>query len=325
MHIKSVLTDALALTSCFLGLATAEAATTDYPSRPIKLVVPASAGSSADLAARILAKKLSTILGQSLVIENKVGAGGRIGTADAARATPDGYTLFYGTSITQALYPALVRPLPYDPLRDFVPLGQTFWFATMIVCNSQMPFTDLKGLVDFARDNPEKLSFANSGLGGGNHFSNALFAKAANITIQHIPFRGNAPGIQAVVGNFVNCSSQTEVKSFVEGGQIRAYATTGKDRDPRFPDVPTLGEAGFPAATTTWWHALYAPNGTPAAVVEKLQEAVREFSRDPNVGTQTSEIGLFPQYLGPEEVAQRTKDDIELFGKVARESDLRLD
>jgi tripartite-type tricarboxylate transporter receptor subunit TctC len=288
-------------------------------------VVPASAGSSADLAARVLARKLSTILGQSLVVENKVGAGGRIGAADAARAAPDGYTLLYGTSITHALYPALVKPLSYDPLRDFVALGQTFWFATMIVCNSQMPFTDLKGLIEFAKNNPEKLSFANSGIGGGNHFSNELFARAANIKIQHIPFRGNAPGIQAVVGNFVNCSSQTEVKSFVEAGQIRAYVTTGKDRDPRFPDLPTLTQAGFPGAETTWWHALYAPSGTPAPIVKKLEDAVKEFSRDSSIGGQTSEIGLVPQYLSPDEVTQRTKDDIELFSRAARESDIRLD
>ncbi|WP_165421147.1 tripartite tricarboxylate transporter substrate binding protein [Bradyrhizobium sp. Leo170] len=277
------------------------------------------------MGARVFAKKLSTILGQSLVIENKVGAGGRIGAADAARAAPDGYTLLYGTSITHALYPALIKSLPYDPFRDFVPLGQIFWFATMIVCNSQMPFTELKGLIEFARGNPEKLSFANSGIGGGNHFSSELFAKAAGIKVQHIPFRGNAPGIQAVVANFVSCTSQTEVKSFVEAGQIRAFVTTGKDRDPRFPDLPTVAQAGLPGAETTWWHALYAPSGTPAPIVQRLEEAVREISRDAGIASQTSEIGLVPQYRSPEEVTQRTKDDIELFSRVAREGDIHLD
>lgn len=297
----------------------------DYPSRFIRVVVPASAGSSADLAARVLGRKLSVVLGQSIVIENKVGAGGRIGAAEVARAAADGYTLLYGTSITNALYPALVKPLSYDPLKDFVPLGQTFWFATVLTCNSQMPFKDITGLIAYAKENPEKLSFANSGLGGGNHFSNELFAKAAGIRIQHIPFRGNAPGIQAVVGGFVNCTSQTEVKSFVEAGQIRAFATTGKDRDPRFPDLPTMAELGLAGAETTWWHALYAPAGTPEHIVRKLQDAVKQFAEDAEISGQASEIGLVPEYKTPGQVSQRTTEDIELFSRVARESGIRLD
>lgn len=297
----------------------------DYPSRSVRMIVPASAGSSADLAARVLGKKLSAILGRPFVIENKVGAGGRIGASEAARAAADGYTLLYGTSITHALYPALVKPLAYDPLKDFIPLGQTFWFATILSCNAQMPFDDMKSLISYAKENPEKLSFANSGIGGGNHFSNELFAKAADIKVQHIPFRGNAPGVQAVVGGFVNCTSQTEIKSFVDAGQLRAFATTGKDRDPRFPNLPTMSELGLSGAETTWWHALYAPAGTPDSIVRQLQNAVKAFAEDESIDGQTHEIGLFLQYGTSEQVISRTKNDIEFFSRRAREDDIRLE
>jgi tripartite-type tricarboxylate transporter receptor subunit TctC len=315
---------ALVLTASLL-LSASPMLAAEYPTRSIKLVVPASAGSSADLGARVFAKRFSIILGQAVIIENKVGAGGRLGAGEAARAAADGYTLLYGTSITQALYPALVNSITYDPFRNFTALGQMFWFATMLVCNSEVPFTDLKGLIAFAKNNPDKLSFANSGVGGGNHFSNELFARMADIKVQHIPFRGNTPGIHAVVSNFVNCTSQTEVKSFVEAGQLRAFATTGKKRDPRFPDVPTLAEAGLSDAETTWWHAVYAPAGTPAQVVERLRSAVLEAARDPSLGDQTREVGLIQQYLEPDEVTQRTRNDIALFSKIAKESNISLD
>lgn len=300
-------------------------ASEEYPSRPLRVVVPASAGSSADSAARAFSQRLSGVLGKPVIVENKVGAGGRIGAAEVARASPDGYSLLYGTSITQALYPALGQNVAYDPIKDFEPLGQTFWFATVIVCNAQMPFKDFRGMLDYARANPGQLTFANSGNGGGNHFGNELFATMAGIKIHHVPFRGNAPGIQAVLANVVNCTSQTEVKPYVESGQLRALATTGKERDPRFPDLPTVEELGVRGYVTTWWHAVYAPAGTPLAVRRKLEDAVELAAQDRGVYARTVGIGLIPQYLPPEQVTRRTKADIEMFKRIAAESKIQLD
>lgn len=300
-------------------------ASEDYPNRAIRMVVPASAGSSADSAARSLSLRLAELLGKPIAVENKVGAGGRIGAAEVARATADGYTLLYGTSITQALYPAIGQNVSYDPIKDFVPLGQTFWFATVIVCNSQVPFKDFKGMVAYAKANPGKLTFANSGNGGGNHFSNELLATMADIKLHHVPFRGNAPGIQAVLGNVVDCTSQTEVKPYVDSGQLRALATTGKERDPRFPDLPTVEELGVQGYVTTWWHAVFAPAGTPADVRRKLENAVKIAAQDQGVSSRTASIGLVPLYLPPEQVTQRTRLDIEAFKRIAKESAIQLD
>ena len=312
-------------TSALVACATANAAADGYPSRPIRMVVPASAGSSADTAARAVAHRLAEVVGKPVIVENKVGAGGRIGAAEVARALPDGYTLLYGTSITQALYPALGRNVTYDPYKDFDALGQTFWFATAIVCNNQVPFYDFQGLLAYAKAHPGKLTFANSGNGGGNHFGTELFATMAGIKIQHVPFRGNAPGIQAVLGNVVNCTSQTEVKAFIDSGQLRAFATTGKQRDPRFPSLATAEELGIRGSATTWWQAVYVPAGTPEGVRRKLELAVKLVAQDPGVAARTAEIGLIPQYLPPAQVTQRTQADIATFKRVAAESHIELD
>lgn len=304
---------------------TATFASDDYPNRPIRMVVPVSAGSSADSAARAFSQKLADILGRPIAVDNRVGAGGRIGAGEVARATADGYTLLYGTSITQALYPAIGQNVTYDPLKDFVALGQTFWFATVIACNAQVPFKDFKGMLAYARANPGKLTFANSGTGGGNHFGNELLATLADIKLHHVPFRGNAPGIQAVLGNVVDCTSQTEVKPYVDSGQLRALATTGKERDPRFPDLPTVEEAGVPGYVTTWWHAVYAPAGTPAPVLRKLETAVRTAAQDRAVYSKLASIGLVPMYMTPEQVTQRTRTDIDTFKRIAKESAIQLD
>lgn len=319
-RVRPLLLGAAAVAAC-----TSAAAADDYPTRPIRLVVPASAGSSADTAARAVAQKLGETLGKPVVVENKVGAGGRIGAAEVARATPDGYTLLYGTSITQALYPALGNNVTYDPVKDFDALGQTFWFATAVVCNSQVPFNDFKGLLAYAKANPGKLTFANSGNGGGNHFSTALLATMAGIQIHHVPFRGNAPGIQAVLGHVVDCTLQTEVKPFVESGQLRAFATTGKARDPRFAKLPTVEELGVNGYVTTWWHAVYTPAGTPPAVRRLLEGAVQRAAQDPAVSARTAEIGLLPQYLPPDEVTQRTRADIASFKRIAADSRIALE
>ncbi len=289
------------------------------------MVVPASAGSSADTAARAFAQKLAETVGKPVVVENKVGAGGRIGAAEVARATPDGYTLLYGTSITQALYPAIGQNVSYDPLKDFEALGQTFWFATAVVCNAQVPFNDFKSMVAYAKSKPGQLTFANSGNGGGNHFSTELLATMAGIKIHHVPFRGNAPGIQAVLGRVVDCTLQTEIKPFVESGQLRAFATTGKERDPRFSNVPTVEELGIAGYVSTWWHAVYAPAGTPPAVRRKLESAVKLVAQDPAVAARTADIGLRPQYLPPDQVTQRTQADIATFKRIAAESRIELE
>ena len=301
------------------------AAAQEYPVHPIRLIVPAVPGGSWDSGARATAQKLTEVLGQPVVVDNKSGAGGRIGAAEAARATPDGYTLLYGSSISQALYPAVSKSMTYDNLNDFIPLGQTFWYSTVLVCNPSMPFSDFAGFVDYAKKNPGKLTAANAGIGSGNHFSNELLARMAGVDIYHVPFRGNAPGLQAVLANIASCTSITEAKAFVDAGKLKALATTGKLRDPRFPNLPTVDEAGLKGYETTWWHAVYAPKGTPSAIVQKLERAVRQVTTDPKVKAATIDVGLVQQYLTPMEVTQRTLADMAKFQKIAAENKIELD
>jgi len=309
-----------------LGLCTASAqAAADYPTQPIRLIVPAVAGGSWDLGARAAAQRLAEVLGQPVVVENKSGAGGRIGAAEAARAHADGYTLLYGTSISQALYPAVAKGMTYDNLKDFVPLGQTFWYSTVLVCHPSMPFNNFAGFVDYAKKNPGKLTMANAGVGSGNHFSNELLARMAGIEVHHVPFRGNAPGLQAVLGNIANCTSIAEAKPFVDAGKLKALATTGKLRDPRFPDLPTVDQAGLPGYETTWWQAVYAPKGTPPAIVRKLEQAVQQVTLDAKVHAATIDVGLVQQYLPPAELTQRTLADMAKFQKIAVENKIDLE
>lgn len=309
----------------YLGASGAQAAEPAYPTRPIRLIVPAAAGGSTDIGARAVAQRMSAVLGKPVIVENKGGGGGRIGAAEVARAPGDGYTLLYGNSITQALLPATFKSLPYDAEKDFAPVGQTFWYSTLIVCNPSMPFSNLAGLIDYARKNPGKLANANAGLGSGNHFSEALLDTMAGTKTLYVPYKGNAPAVQDVMGGQASCTHISEAKSLLDAGRLKAIATTGMVRDPRFPNVPTVNESGLKGYDITWWQGVFAPAGTPAPVLEKLDSAVKAAAQDPAVKARTSDSGLVPQYLPPKELTKRTSQDFAKFKKIATDLKIELD
>lgn len=296
-----------------------------YPSRPIRLLVPAAPGGSTDMGARIIAKLMAESLGQPVVVENKPGGGGRIGPAEVARAAADGYTLLYGNSIGQALLPATSKSVSYDPIKNFVPIGGAFWYSTVIVCNPKLPFEDLKGLIAHAKKNPGKMNIATAGLGSGNHFSSELLGSMAGIQVAHVPYKGNAPATQDVLGGQADCIHMSEAKPYVEAGKLKAIATTGLSRDPRFPSLPTVDEAGIKGFDITWWQGVFAPAGTPPDVASKLSAALRKAVEHRSVKASMFDAGFVPEYIAPPQVQARIQADMGKFRKIAADAKLELE
>lgn len=296
-----------------------------FPSRPIKLVVPAAPGGSTDMGARIVAKLMGEALGQPVVVDNKGGGGGRIGPSEVARAPADGYTLLYGNNIGQALLPAVVKTLSYDPLKNFAPVGGAFWYSTVIVCNPKAPFDDLKGMIEHARKNPGKLNVATAGPGSGNHFSSELLGSMAGIQVSHVPYKGNAPATQDVVAGFADCIHIGEAKPYLDTGRLKAIATTGLKRDPRFPQLQTVDELGLKGFDATWWQGVFAPAGTPKTVMDALSAAMRKAVETPSVKESMFEAGFVPEFLAPAEVNARIKSDMAKFQKIATDAKIHID
>jgi tripartite-type tricarboxylate transporter receptor subunit TctC len=296
-----------------------------WPSKSIRLIVPAAAGGSTDIGARIVAKLMSAELGQPVIVDNKGGGGGRVGAQEAARATPDGYTLIYANSITHALLPATSKSLAYDPFKNFAPVGGVLSYATMIACNTQVPFDDLRGMIAYAKAKPEALNMATAGPGSGNHFSSELLAQMAGIKVKHIPYKGNAPATQDVIGGVADCIHMTEVKPYVDAGKLKLIATTGLARDPRFPNVPTVDESGLKGYDATWWQGVFAPAGTPPAVIQRLSRAVRKAAEDPSLKAAMFDVGFVPAFVTPIDLTKRMHVDIKKFKKIAAEAGLELE
>ena len=302
-----------------------DAAAQSWPVRPIRLVVPAAAGGSTDIGARQVAKAMSAELGQPVVVDNKGGAGGRLGAQEAARAAPDGYTLIYGNSITHALLPATSKSISYDPLKNFASAGGVFWYSTLLVCNPKVPFSDLAGYIRHAKANPGKLNIATAGLGSGNHFSSELLSQMAGIKVTHIPYKGNAPAVQDVMSGAADCIQMGEAKSYLDGGRLKVLATTGKARDPRFPDVRTVDEQGLKGFDATWWQGVFAPAGTPANVMAKLTAAARKAAEDPSTKTTMFDAGFVPEFVAPAQLEKRIQGDMAKFRKLALDTGIELE
>lgn len=316
---------ACAIVCSSAGLPFTATAQDKYPSRPIKLIVPAAAGGSTDMGARIVAKFMGESLGQPVVVENKGGAGGRLGPAEVARAPADGYTLLYGNSIGQALLPAVVKTLSYDPLTSFAPVGGAFWYSTIVVCNPKAPFDDLKGMIDHAKKNPGKLNVATAGPGSGNHFSSELLSSMAGIQVAHVPYKGNAPATTDVVAGFADCIHISEAKPYLDAGKVKAIATTGLKRDPRFPKIQTLNELGLSGFDITWWQGVFAPAGTPKSAMDALSAALRKAIENPSVKETMFDAGFVPEFMTPTVVNARIKNDMAKFHKIAVDAKIEIE
>lgn len=274
------------------GLAAAQA----FPSKPITIIVPFAAGGTTDILARIIAQGMGAGSGQSVVVDNRAGAGGNIGGQVAARAPADGYTLFMGTVGTHAINAALYRKMPFDPVKDFAPLTRVANVPNLLVANPAQPFKTVQELIAYAKANPGKINFGSSGSGSSIHLSGELFKSMAKVDMQHVPYKGSAPAVTDLLGNqiaimFDNMPSAIQ---HVRSGKLRAIAVTTAKRSPELPDVPTIAESGVPGYEATSWFGMFAPAATPAPVVAKLNATIVKVLAQPDIRKKLAEQGRKP-------------------------------
>ena len=317
---------ALALIAA-LGCAGTAVAADPWPSRPIKVVVPFTAGGSTDTVARILAEKLTPRVGQPVIVENKAGAGGAIGSDFVARSAPDGYTLLVGTSSTMAIAPWVYTKLAYNPTRDFAPVALMGTADIMIVVNSKVPVRSVKELLAYAKANPGKLTFASGGNGSISHLLGEYFDQMANVKMLHIPYKGDAQMVTDLIGGQVDLAFGTAVAFLphVKTGKVVALAVTNPKRSTTLTDLPTVSEAGVPGYEAVQWFGIAAPTGTPPEVIKRLNEEIRAVLAMPEVRTRFSELGFDVVGDSPEQFAAFLRDENAKWKKIAEVSGIKLD
>jgi len=313
------------LAAAFL-LAASGAQAQAYPTKPIVLVNPYSAGGPADLVARSLAKELSTELGQQVVIENKAGGGATIGAAYVARAEPDGYTLLFGTAAAHIVTP-MIQPTPYDGIKDFVFIAVAANQPNLLVVHPSVKANTAKELIELARSNPGKLNYGSSGTGTSPHLGGELVKQQAKIEMAHIPYGGAAPAITDLVAGrlqvgVMNLSGELP---YVKAGKLRALAYASKTRSPLLPDVPTFAEAGLGGAESASWYTVAAPKGTPTAVVNKLNAALNAVAKKAEYRKLMEAQGTELATLTPEETTRFVVDDAKRTKDLIKSANLKLE
>lgn len=281
-----------------------------FPGKPITLVVPFPPGGPTDSSARLFGKVLGERLGQAVIVENRAGAGGTVGTAAVTRAQPDGYTLLWGGTSSMVVAPALYPQLQYDPVKSFAPIGMAVRGPLILVSRPALPATNVDTLLAYAKGHP--MTVASAGTGSIGHLAAELFKKVAGVNLLHVPYRGGAPAMTDVMGGQVDLFFDTVTLLYpqIAAGKLRAYATTGARRYVKLPGVPTLAEAlGKPYEAYSWF-GLLAPAGTPADVVRKLTVALAAAAKDPEVIRQMEDLGLEPVGGTPAEFAQSISTDL---------------
>ncbi|MDM0120733.1 Bug family tripartite tricarboxylate transporter substrate binding protein [Variovorax arabinosiphilus] len=298
-----------------------------FPSKPITIIVPFSAGGTTDILARVVGQFMSTDLGQPVVVDNRAGAGGNIGGQAAARATPDGYTIFMGTVGTHAINQALYKKMPFDPIKDFAPLSRVAMVPNLLVANPSQPYKNVKELIAYAKANPGKVNFGSSGAGSSIHLSGELFKQMAGVDMQHVPYRGSAPAVSDLLGGQISImfDNMPSAIPHVKGGKLRPLAVTTAKRSPALPDVPTIAESGVPGYEATSWFGLLAPAGTPAPVIAKLNASILKALANPEVKKKLAEQGAEAAGEKPEQFAAFIAAETAKWGKVVKESGATAD
>lgn len=312
----------LAITSAIAGGASAS---DNYPNRPIRLVVPYAPGGSTDLIARYVAEPLSRVLKQPVVVENKSGAGGMLGTVDVARAQPDGYTLGVGTVSTMVIFPA-VHPKPGYRIADFAPITNIAQMPNVISVNPQFPANNLKEFIAVLKANPDRYSFATSGVGSINHMMGESFQAGAGVKIKHIPYRGTGPAMQDVMGGQVDIlvDQLPSSKASIDGGRLKLMGVIADQRVPAFPDVMTMKEAGITGFDDQAWYGLVAPAQVPAPILAKLSDAMTQVMAMPEVRQRLQEVGATPVGNTPQAYLEQINSEIEKMRSLVKARNISL-
>ncbi len=296
-----------------------------YPTHPIKLIVPWPPGQATDLAARMAAERLSPVLGQPVVVDNKAGAGGTIGCEEAAKSPADGYTLVAGSSGPISISPN-VQKVRYDPVRSFAPISLLAVNPFVLVVNPKLPVRDTKDFIALLKANPGKYSFASSGAGATSHLMSTLFNSMAGVQAVHVPYKGSSQSITDVVNGQVAYTIETvpAVAGLVKAGKLRALGVTSTRRAVAMPDVPTLADT-LPGYELLGWIGLMAPAGTPKQIVDRLSAETQKIMQDPEIRQRFMAAGMEPAGDTPEEFARFIKSQNDRYGSVARSAHIRLD
>jgi tripartite-type tricarboxylate transporter receptor subunit TctC len=298
----------------------------DYPTRPVTVIVAQPPGGGTDIIARIIAQQLSVQLNEPFVVENRAGAGTVVGTAAAANAAADGYTLLTGLSANMAVNPSLFAHLSYDPIRDFTPVGMLAEFPFVVVVNKDFPAHSIKDLIEMAKAKPGEINFASGGIGTGQHLSTELFELLAGIKMTHVPYRGAAPAYTDIMSGqtpvfFDNLASAL---GQIKGGSVRALAVTGKERSPLLPDVPTVAESGLPDYVYYVWFGLWAPKNTPQPIVEKLYAQIQKALADPAVKKRIAEDSGVPMNMPLADIQPFVQSEITKWADVVKRAGITV-
>jgi tripartite-type tricarboxylate transporter receptor subunit TctC len=298
-----------------------------YPAKPITIVVPFAAGGTTDILARVIGQALTKDLGQTVIVDNRAGAGGNIGAQFAAKSPADGYTLFMGTVGTHAINQSLYKKLPFDPIKDFAPLTRVAMVPNLLVANPVKPYKNVKELIAYAKANPGKVNFGSSGSGSSIHLSGELFKAMAKVDMVHVPYKGSAPAVTDLLGGQIDVmfDNMPSAIQHVRNGRLRPLAVTTARRSPELPDVPTVAEAGVPGYEATSWFGMFAPAATPAPVVARLNAALAKVLADPEVKKKLAEQGAEPYSEKPEQFAEFIRQETAKWSKVVKDSGASVD
>lgn len=310
-----------------IGLAQDVTAADTYPDRPVKIVVPYAPGGANDLVARLFGERMSRELGQAVVVENRPGAGGSLGTEGVARATPDGYTLLMGAGGALTINPSLYPNLRYDPLRDFTPIAMTATSPLVVVVNPALPVHDIKGLVAYAATRPEGITFASAGNGTPLHLAAELFKHLTGAKMTHVPYQGGGPALVDLLAGRIDVMFDTPGTSapYISAQKLRAIGVTSIGRNPLLPDVPTLHEQGIKGFDVTVWYGFFAPTGTPPNVLEKLQATISHIGTMPDMRSRLAGLSLSPADEGSEALKHRIEQEIPRWARIVKQSGAKIE
>ena len=312
-----------ALMACVASGALAQA----YPNHSIRLVVPFPAGGTTDILARDVAKKLTDALGQSVVVDNRPGAGGNIGADLVAKSPPDGYTLLMGTVGTHAINPSLYAKMPYDHIKDFVPVVLVAGVPNVLVVNPAVPVNTVADLIKLAKSKPGAINFASSGSGTSIHLSGELFKTMTGVDMTHVPYKGSSPALSDLMGGQVQIMFDNLPSSLalIKSGKLRAVAVTSLKRAPALPDVPTVSESGVPGFEASSWFGILAPAGTPAPIVAKLNAEVNKWLQSPEGKEQLLAQGAEVAGGSPDQFVAHIRAETDKWAKVVKASGAKVD
>ncbi len=315
-------TAALCAAGLFAGTAAQAQA---WPQGPITIVVPWAPGGVTDLVARAIGQPLGQALGQAVVIDNRAGAGGNIGTGQAVRAKPDGHTLILVTSTTQAINPHLYNRLPFDPAKDFTPVVYIGSVPNILVVSARSPLQTLPQVLAKAREKEGSLSYASGGNGSSQHVAGALLENVAKVEMLHVPYKGAAPALADVIAGQVDVILDTASISHIRAGTVRAIAVASNQRVAAVPDVPTFAEAGLPGMNASAWYGVMGPAGMPPAVVNRLNTEINRILKDPAMVKRLQEMGMQVSGGTPQEFERFSADELKRYGEIVRQRGIKAD